>query len=345
MTSNDTIYIERLNNAVISIYQYGNLTIYILGNIGNLLSILVFLKRSWRKNVCVFYFLISLLLHSAYLNTVVLGTACMMGFNINAQNSSVVLCKLLNYAAFLLATLIPTILILASIDRLLISSQNVDTRLYSSKRLAYFSISISAFVWIIFNLHVLIKVNIQQLDSTTFVCTYDLSEFYLNFVNYSLSIFNCLFCFLMIILSVLSFKNVRRIRAIPRQRLKQIRSMTKKDFQLLRCLFVQIIVYISVSIIPSSYSVYQLITKHQIRTPLQEAIINFLDKFFMFVFFIFHCSSFFIFVCVSKAFRQDLKRIIWKIFGKNSVVLREEENKPNIAMQNTIIVESIVIPS
>ena len=53
----------------------------------------------------------------------------------------------------------------------------------------------------------------------------------------------------MIILSIFAFKNVRHIRAIPRQQRHQIRSMTKKDFQLLRCLFVQDIVYIIFSII------------------------------------------------------------------------------------------------
>ena len=72
------------------------------------------------------------------------------------------------YVSFLFSTLLPTILILASIDRLLISSQNVDTRLYSSKRLAYFSISISTFFWIVFNFHILIKVNIQELYPSVF---------------------------------------------------------------------------------------------------------------------------------------------------------------------------------
>jgi hypothetical protein len=309
---------------------------------GNLLSIFIFLKRPWRKNVCVFYFLISLLLHCAYLNAVVLGTACIIGFNINVENSSAILCKLLNYTALLFATLIPTVHILASIDRLLISSQNVDTRLYSSKRLAYFSISISTSVCIIFNLHVLIGVNIEQFNLTTFVCSFGSSELYVNFVNYFLAILNCLFCLSMIILSVFSFKNVRRIRATPRQQRKQVRSMTKKDLQLLRCLFVQTIVYIFVSIIPSCYSVYELITKHQLRTPLQTAIINFLDKFFTFIYFIFYCSSFFIFVCLSKAFRQELKRSIWKILGKNVAVFREEENKPEIAVPTTNAVELIV---
>jgi hypothetical protein len=322
MSLTDSDYIEILNNTIVYIYRYGNSAIYILGIIGNLLTAFIFLKRSSRKNVCVFYFLICLLLNSIYLSSVVLGTAFIFGFNISVIDSSVILCKLLHYTAFFSSTLLPTVLILASIDRLLLSSQNLDTRLYSSKRLAYFSISISTVFWVIFNLHILIKVNIQQFSPSVFVCFYDVSSAYADFVTYSLVIFNCLFCLLMIIMSILSFKNVHRIRAIPRQQRQQIRSMTKKDFQLLRCLFVQDVVYISVSLLPSLYSIYKTVTKNQTRTSLQEAIADFLDNFFTFIYFIF---------CVSKAFRNELKRCTYKILGKYL-------NGVNINIVRTIVV-------
>ncbi|CAF4890213.1 unnamed protein product [Rotaria sp. Silwood1] len=317
MSSLDNYYSEILNNIIVYLYRYGNLTIYIIGNIGNLLSIFIFCKKSWRKNVCVFYFLIFLLLSSAYLNSTILGTAFINGFQIYAQNSSVILCKLLHYTAVLFSTLLPTILILASIDRLLISSQNVDTRLYSSKRLAYFSISLSTFFWIIFNFQ---------------------------FVTYSLMIFNCFFCLFMIILSIFAYKNVRHIRCIPRNRQYQIRTMTKKDFQLLRCLFIQDIVYIFVSLIPALYSVYTTSTKDQIRTPLEESIVYFLQSLFTFIYFTFYGSSFFIFFIVSKAFRHGLKRFIFKIIGKELMTLREEDNRQeNNENLNIPVVSKIIL--
>ena len=343
-SSSDSYYIQLLNTVIVSIYGYGNTVIYVLGTIGNLLSIAIFLKKKWRKNVCVFYFLVSLLLSLVGLNCIVLASSFMTGWNINIQNSSVLLCKLLFYVSFVTATLTPTVLILASIDRLLISSQNIDTRLYSSKRLAYFLISISTIFWILFNLHTLIKVNIQQFGISYFVCYYDLSPFYLNFANYCLMIFNCIFCLLMIILSVLSLKNVRRIRAVPRQQRREVRSMTKKDFQLLRCLFAQDVVYISSSILSTVYAVYKIVTSDQRRTPLEQAIVDFLDKLFTFIFFIFYCSSFFIFVCVSKAFRQEVKQIIYRMVGKDVVVLRNEEehqpknlNKDNVELNIDVV--------
>ncbi len=321
--------------------------LYVLGNLGNFLSTLIFLKKSWRKNVCVFYFLICLLFNSCYINSYMIGSIFIIGFNINAQNSNVILCKLYVYAGYFLSVPLPTILILASIDRLLISSQNVDTRLYSSKRLAYFSVSINTFVWFVFFLHVLIKVNIYEFSPGYFLCYYDLSGKYFEFLTYSSLVATTLFCLIMITLSMFTFKNVRRIRAIPRQQRKQIRSMTKKDFQMLRCLFVQHIVYIVFSIFLSIDYVYGAATSNQIQTPLGQAIDNFVLYFLTFLHDVPFCSSFFIFISVSKAFRTELKRTIYKIVGKDLMAVREEENiqenagrdniELNIAVVNPIV--------
>jgi hypothetical protein len=131
----------------------------------------------------------------------------------------------------------------------------------------------------------------------------------------------------MIILSIFAFKNVRRIRAVPQQQRQQIRTMTKKDFQLLRCLFAHDIVFIIFSIGSASFTVYQTATRNQTRTPLQSAIITFINNFGTFLRLIPYCASFYIFVAVSKSFRNELKRTIYKICGKGLVPIREEENK------------------
>jgi hypothetical protein len=336
MASSESYYIELLNNISIYMYRYGNPVIYIIGIIGNLLSLIIFLKKSWRKNVCVFYFTICLLFNFVYLNSSILAGTFINGFNINLQNSSVILCKIYFYIAFLFSTVPPNILILASIDRLLISSQNIDTRLYSSKRLAYFSISISTFFWFIFFFHILIKVNIQQFGPSYFVCDFDQSRLYLDFVSYSTLVTTILNDLFMIVLTIFSFKNVRRIRAIPRQQRNKVRSMTKKDFQLLRCLFVQDIVYISLSTFFNICSIYTEVMGDQLQTPLEQAINNFLTKFSTFFYNIFYCSNFFIFLIGSKAFRQELKRMIYKLCGKQLIVMQDDENKQNNMELNVV---------
>ena len=328
MSASDDYYTNLLNAAVINIHGYGDLVIYIIGTIGNLLSIAIFLKKKWRKNVCVFYFLVCLLLSIGHLNATVLTAALLMKWKISDIDHSAFLCKLMFYVTYETANLVPTILILASIDRLLISSQNVDTRLYSSRRLAYLLIGISTVFWMLFHIHILIKVDLQQVAPYYFVCYFDFSALYLNFINYGSASFNCLFFLLTIIFSALSFKNVRHIRSIPRQQRREVRSMTKKDFQLLRCLFAQNIAYIVLSSFLNIYSVYRVITREENRTAYQTAVVEFLYNLFMVTYFTFYCSSFFIFVCVSKAFRQEIKLLIYKVVGKDLTAARNEEEQP-----------------
>jgi hypothetical protein len=252
------------------------------------------------------------------------------------------------YSSFLFGALTPTVLILASIDRLLISSQNVDTRLYSSKRLAYFSISISTFFWIIYNIHALIKVNLQELYPSYFTCYYQLSPSYLNFVAYSLATINVIFSLLMISMCIYAFKNVRRIKAIPREKRNQIRSMTKKDFQLLRCLFVEDIIFIIFGTLITAYYVYNAVTEDQVQTALEQAIRNFLSYIFTFLYNIPQCSSFLVYMIVSKSFRHEFKRTMYKIIGKEVTPIREEENKQeNIGRDNIElnVVSTIELPA
>jgi hypothetical protein len=142
----------------------------------------------------------------------------------------------------------------------------------------------------------------------------------------------------MLILSVLSFKNIRHIRTIPRQERNQVRSMKKKDFQLLRCLFVEGVVYITFSMLLGCYYVYEAATRDQTQTPLEQAIGNFFYDFFTFLYNIQRCTSFYIFMTISKAFRHDLKRMVYKICGKDLGALREEEN-----IEHKVVVAHIIV--
>jgi hypothetical protein len=330
MASSEDEYIALLANIPVYLYRYVGIILYFFGNVGNLWSIFVFVKKTWRKNVCSFYFVICLISSTIFLNSTMLGAICISAFNISIHNYSTLLCKLLYYVSYLFGNYLAIIFILASIDRLLISSQNVDTRLYSSKRLAYFSVSTSFLICSTFSLHVLIKIGIQEIFPTFFICYYEMSNFYLDFFSYSGLVISMAIPLIMLVLSILAFKNVRRIRAVPRQQRKQIRSMTKKDFQLLRCLYIHNIVYIITTLLLSGSVVYSRILKFQTYSPKNQAIDMFLTHLGSFVHYIPHCSSFVIFASMSKAFRQELKRGAYRMCGKDPTVVArgEDENIP-----------------
>jgi hypothetical protein len=326
MSSSDSYYIEILRYIIIYTYRYGNPVIYILGNIGNLLSAIIFSQKTWRKNVCVFYFKVCLLLSSMYLNSTVLAFTFLIGFNINVHNSNVMLCKLFYYLSFCISTLLPTVLILATIDRLFISSQYVNSRLYNSKYLAYIFISLSTFFWLVFNSNMFIKSPLQEIDPSIFRCVYDQSELFYDYVYYSLLINDVLFWLIILILCIFSFQKVCRIRAVPRQQRNQIRSIRKKDFQLLRCLFVYNVIYIISNVCSVVYSVYGGLTRNKMRTSSKQMVHTSLNDLVTFLSFMFYSASFFIFLTISKAFRHELKRMVYKMFGKNYRQIRRKQH-------------------
>ncbi|UJR14356.1 hypothetical protein I4U23_001352 [Adineta vaga] len=123
MASSTRQTIEILNNIVVYTNRYVGMILYIISNIGNLLSLMIFLKKSWRKNVCIFYFLNCILINLLYTNSTMLGTVLSFGFNINPADSNVIICKIHYYLSYLFATLSPNVFVCASIDRLLISSR------------------------------------------------------------------------------------------------------------------------------------------------------------------------------------------------------------------------------
>lgn len=316
---------DSLTTAIVSLYRYFVIPLYVLGNVGNLLNVSVFLRRSWRKNVCVFYFLICVLFDVLNLNSTILGHIVIHGFHIDLQSSSVFLCKLYNYMAFFVSTMPATLLILASIDRLLISSRNVDTRLYSSRRLAYFSLSISGVFWFVFYFHVLIKFDVQQFGPAPPICLFDMRGFYRDFLYYSLLVINIGTFLIMVILPILSFKNVHRNRLEPRHHRQRVHTMHKKDFQLLRCLFVRDLVYIVCNIVLASYSTYKAVARYEPITPEDRAMDEFLFNLSSIIRHIPFCTSFLVYVSVSKAFRQELKRLACGISSADQPVSRGAE--------------------
>ncbi len=82
---------------------------------------------------------------------------------------------------------------------------------------------------------------------------------------------------------------------------------------------------------------------YQMQTPLQQAIVSFVNDFCAFIHHIPFCASFYIFVIVSKAFRNELKRMIYKICGKDLAQIREEQNKQENVENNNLELNVVVV--
>ncbi len=108
-SSNQSYQMKNFDDAIIYMYKYVLVVFYVISNVGNLLSLWIFFKKSWKKHVCVFYFKIYLLVNTCYINSTTLGIILTNGFQLGLHHSNIVLCKLYFYTSFLFACLSPTV--------------------------------------------------------------------------------------------------------------------------------------------------------------------------------------------------------------------------------------------
>jgi hypothetical protein len=79
------------------------------------------------------------------------------------------------------------------------------------------------------------------------------------------------------------------------------------------------------------------------NTELEQAIKDFIHNFGTFLHHIPYCASFFIFISVSKAFRQEIKRLMCKMVGKDQRPIREEENREQNDVKDNNIELNVVV--
>ncbi|UJR32690.1 hypothetical protein I4U23_020149 [Adineta vaga] len=321
---------NNLQDIIVFLYHYINPLIFALGNFGNLFSLIIFFQKSWQRNVCVLYFKVYLLLSSLYLNSTILSFTFLIGYDINLYNLNLFSCKILYYLPCFISTLLPTILIFASIDRLLISSQKNYSRIYYSKSFAYIFIGLSTSFCLSFNSAILMKIKLQKTEMSAVHCSYDENKLTSNYFYYSLIISDAIFLIIIFILCILSLKTIDRIKTIPRQHMNKVRSISTEDFQLLRCLFTINLNYILTNLLSVIYSLYNEIVTHEHR--------NFFNDLFTFIGFSFYSSSFLIFYFISNSFRRKTKQFILNLCEHRIKMSRQK--RCTINRRSTVVFSS-----
>lgn len=165
-----------------------------------------------------------------------------IAYSINPEDTSVVFCKIKYYIACVTTILPPSLVVLASIDRFMLSSRNAGVRAWSCPRIAYRLIAGVTIFWIVFSVHTLIGISI--IPSALGAICYVQPGIYTLFVAIYLIIFNySLPPILMVTFGLLTVANIRRTR---RQIHPQARTQyaQRKDRYLLHMLFFQMLVNI-----------------------------------------------------------------------------------------------------
>jgi len=172
-----------LYNAQTYLFQIGGPILLGLGTIGSVLNLLVFTRNTLRKNPCAICFVAGNIIDLLYLFMGFVPTFLLIGYNINLGPRNLVYCRSLYYMGLILSSLGPSYIILASIDRTLLTSRNAGTRKRSTRRLAITCIIILALFWMIFHIHALIYMQILQYSVDYFICSFQPGA-YTSFITY-----------------------------------------------------------------------------------------------------------------------------------------------------------------
>jgi hypothetical protein len=215
--SSSTNILSTMQLAPKYLYQFGSPVLMLIGTVGCILNIIVFHQRNLRKNPCSIYFIAYSLANFAYICSSLLPLTLSLGYNTDVSTHNLIICRIRIYVTILSNVLSPFYLILASIDRIFITSPNAVTRQRSTRRFAYICVVGGTLFWAFFHSHTLFLSNIIKIGPYTTLCYFQLGIYLLIITYYSL--FRAtIILLLMTVFGMWSMKNIRslqRVRAVP----------------------------------------------------------------------------------------------------------------------------------
>jgi hypothetical protein len=279
---------------------------------------MVFTQKILRKNSCSIYFIAYNIANLIYIYAAPFYATLNVGYNIDASIHNLVLCHLRFYTTVLLNCLCSFYLVLAAIDRVLITSPNARTRQRSTLRMAYICVIGGTIFWALFHSHALFLTTILQTVSNVYLC-YSEPGVYRTFLSYYSLIKELLTLTLLTICGLWSVKNIRRsarrvggATGAPGST-NAAHSTSSKDRQLAFMLLMDIMIY---GLFFSTYAIfllYQQITQYYVKSSVQIQIESIVRNLEQFAAAIPVSTSFYTNLIASKTFRNEVKKVLsWK---------------------------------
>lgn len=258
------------------LYRIGGPILIIFGTIGCLITLCIFKERNLRKHPCTIYFLAFNFSNFALIYSSLMAVMLELGFNISPSSYNLVCCRLRLYTILLFDCLSSFYLILASMDRMLVTSINANTRRRSNTRFAYKCIIIGTIIVCLFSSHALFLSEHIRISSTAFTCYFRPGS-YVTFIGFYSLTKSTLMPLLMIAFGVQAIRNIRSIRRISVLRTITVNGhtntshiFTSKDSKLIRMVWMHILIYIFLGLAMTSYLVYDQSTQYNIKDSVQK---------------------------------------------------------------------------
>jgi len=288
-----------------------------IGTVSCIINLIIFTKKNLRQSPYSIYFIAFNISNVLLIYSSILAMILDVGYDKSTLYTTV-FCRLRMYAVFLFYSLSTQYLIMASIDRVLITSLNASTRRQSSSCLAFKCIFIGSIFWIIFHCHTLVLTDMIEIASNYYSCFFQ-PGFYSIFTGYFTAIFSLLVPILLAIFGLWTWKNLRSIRRVKlvfsqvgnrtNKTFKGISSPHSKDRQLILMLFIDSIIFVVCCPVYSVYLLYIQIRQHKTTNNEEGRIEELIRHVSLFLAYIPFCISCYTHLFISKTFRTEVKNI------------------------------------
>jgi hypothetical protein len=294
------------------IHFYGNPIVIALGIIGNIFIFILFNRQ--RPNACSIY-----LMHSAITNLLyLLISGFYQIFSVSYYNQTLralFLCKFISsYTPNFLGQVARTILILACIDRFMITSQRARIRAFSTPKRAKYFIFFSYIFWLIAASHTLIWSTTSKGQCIKVGIYATIYTFYAIFLT------GLIPSFILCVIGYLTYRNVRqlhrRIQPTAQYRNNTNNSIRRRDRDLLVLVIAEAFAYIITTSLFSAIILERMISSYVMpNKSLQyvQAEIFVLNVSYSLLF-VYSGVSFYTYMISSKSFRRDFKQLIMKSY-------------------------------
>lgn len=308
-----------LNLISIYLFRFGGPVLIVIGTSSCLLNLIVFGKKTLRKNPCSIFFLAFNVNNLFYIHTFFLPVVMSIGYSIEINLIHFVVCRLMMYNALVVDVLSPFYLIGASIDQFLITSTDVRIRQRSSLRFAYVSIVSITLFWFIFHFYALTSTDIVSIAPKFSICYYS-SDVIIDLIGYySLIIKGIIIPFLM---ATSGFLTIRHIRSLRRVTFVQNSSTNRtsrtnhqatfirhRDRQFILITLTNIGMYFLCNLMIISDAMYEQMTHHHAKSVDRIEIEYVFRMISVFLSAVSFCTNSYSNLIVSKTFRAEFKMI------------------------------------
>ncbi|CAF1105885.1 unnamed protein product [Rotaria sp. Silwood1] len=290
--------IVRLQSIANIIDGYVMLVLIIVGTVGNLLNIFVFIYLKELRRMPNSIFLVSSFIGSLVLLWATRFPRSILAItNIDLLAISTIYCKLRWLFGRWGLNMPMTCVCLASIDRFLITSRNVRYR-------HLFTVQRARFIVIIFSIVYLVICMPDAIYYKEPSCTASASVrfIYKQFIAYfNLSITNALSLVVLALFSILTWNNLRLSRLVRCNRFQeQVNQMMLAEF-----------IMVLLTTIPNFlYNIYSQATQSVIKSELRLAQENLWSTVSAAINFTMHTGTFYVYVIVSRAYRYNVRTAI-----------------------------------